>query len=98
MESKFFLRFLRAEAAGYPVLLIVSVVALATVVAPVALLGITGSGWALALAVVGLAVALAILAAAIHTAFSDDEDPAPGREACGSAPGEQDPPVIAKSW
>lgn len=79
MERKPFLRFHQAaEAAGYPVLLIVSVVALAIVVAPVTLLALTESGWAFALAIASLPVAVAAVAAAIHAAFSDGNDPASG--------------------
>ena len=91
LESKSLLRFHKAaEAAGYPVLLIISVVALATVVAPVALLGITESVWAFGLAIVSLLMALAVVAAAIHTAVSDGDDPATGRAGSGSAAGEHE--------
>lgn len=67
-----------AEAAGYPVLLIVSVVALAIVVAPVGLIGMTHSVWALALAVISLAIAIAVVAAAVEAALSDGHGPPDG--------------------
>jgi hypothetical protein len=60
-----------AEAAGYPALLIVSMISLGLVVVPVALLGLTRAGWALAVALLSLAAALAVLAAGIAAAFSE---------------------------
>jgi hypothetical protein len=62
-----------AESAGYPALLIVAMISLALVVVPVALLGLTRSGWVLALALVTLQLALALLAAAIGAAFDDGD-------------------------
>jgi hypothetical protein len=64
-----------AEAAGYPVLLIVSALCLGLVVVPVALLGLTDAGWLLGLAVVYLIVALAILTGVVAAALSDDDEP-----------------------
>jgi hypothetical protein len=57
--------FHRAEAAGYPALLIVSTVCLGLVVAPVALVGVTEAGWVFALALLSVIAALAILAGAL---------------------------------
>ena len=75
-----FLDFHRAaEAAGYPALLIVSMVCLALVVVPVALLGLTGAGWVLALALLSLVAAVAILAAAVDAAMSDADEPTRAR-------------------
>lgn len=72
MRSNPFLDFHRtAEAAGYPALLIVSMVCLGLVVGPVALLGLTGSDWMLAVALLSLIAAVTILAGAIDAAFSD---------------------------
>jgi hypothetical protein len=64
-----------AEAAGYPALLIVSMVSLALVVVPVVLLGLTQAGWMLGLAVLGLVMALALLAGAVNAALSDADEP-----------------------
>ena len=61
----------RAEAAGYPALLIVSVVSLALVVTPVLLLGLTRAVWVLALALLNLLLAMALLAGAVLAAMSD---------------------------
>jgi hypothetical protein len=75
MRGNPFLNFHRsAEAAGYPALLIVSVVCLALVVVPVALLGLTEAGWLLALALLSLVVAVGLLAGAIDAAMSDHGD------------------------
>ena len=87
MRGNPFLNFHRAaEAAGYPALLIVSVVCLALVVVPVALLGLTEAGWVLALALLSLVAAVAILAAAIDAAMSDYGEPAAGRTGADAAP------------
>jgi hypothetical protein len=83
-----------AEAGGYPALLIVSVVCLALVVVPVALLGLTGAGWVLALALLSLVVAVAILAGAVDAAMSDADEPDAGRASGhAAAPDEIDPAV-----
>ena len=75
MRDNPFLNFHRtAEAAGYPALLIASVVCLALVVVPVALLGLTRAGWVLALALLSLILALAILAGAVDAAMSDYDE------------------------
>jgi hypothetical protein len=93
MRGNPFLYFHRAaENAGYPALLIVSMVSLAVVVAPVALLGATRAGWALALALMGLIVAVAVLAGAIGAAFADREQPRDG-----AGPGRADEPDVAVS-
>ncbi|MGH2745829.1 MAG: hypothetical protein ACRDN8_25730 [Thermoleophilaceae bacterium] len=90
MRGNPFLSFHRtAEAAGYPALFIVSMVSLALVVAPVALLGATGAGWALALSLLSLIVAVAVLAGAIGAAFADREQP---RDAAGSVGAGTDEP------
>jgi hypothetical protein len=64
-----------AEAAGYPALLIVSLLCLGLVVLPVALLGLTGAGWLLALALLSLVAAVSILTGAIDAAMSDADEP-----------------------
>jgi hypothetical protein len=64
-----------AEAAGYPALLIVSLVSLGLVVAPIGLLALTQAVWALALALLMLIAAVAILAIEIDAAMSDYGEP-----------------------
>jgi hypothetical protein len=73
-----------AEAAGYPALLIVSVVCLGLVVVPLALLGLTDAGWVLAVALLNLIVAIAVLAGAVEAAMSDYDEPAAGRAGPGA--------------
>ena len=88
-----FLEFHRAaEAAGYPALLIVSMVCLALVVVPVALLGLIEAAWVLALALLSVIVAVAILAGAIDAALSDADEPARARPSAeaSSTPEESD--------
>jgi hypothetical protein len=86
MRRNPFLDFqLRAERAGYPALLFVSLLCLALVVLPVALLALTQAVWVLVLALVNLSGAIAILAAAIDASFADRgeadlEAPTPARE------------------
>ena len=78
MRDDPFLRFHRAaEAAGYPALLFVSIVSLATVLAPFLLLAVTQAAWAFAMAVLGLAASIAILSAGIWAALSDYDEPTP---------------------
>ena len=60
-----------AERAGYPALLIVSLLCLALVVVPVALLALIEAVWVLVLAVLSLGAAVAILAAGIGASFAD---------------------------
>jgi hypothetical protein len=60
-----------AERAGYPALLFVSLLCLALVLVPVALLALTQAVWVLALALLSLSGAVAILAAGIGAAFAD---------------------------
>jgi hypothetical protein len=62
-----------AEAAGYPALLIVSMISLALVVVPVTLLALTRAAWMLALAALSVPLALTVLAAAIGAAFSESD-------------------------
>jgi hypothetical protein len=77
MQSDPFLDFHQtAERAGYPALLIVSMVALGLVVAPVLLLALTRAVWVLVIAVFGIFVALALLAGEVDAAFADSDDPA----------------------
>jgi cytochrome bd-type quinol oxidase subunit 2 len=67
-----FLRFHRAaEAAGYPALLIVSMVALAMMVVAIVLLAAVQAAWAFVTAILTLIGSLALLAAAVEAAFSD---------------------------
>jgi hypothetical protein len=80
MRGNPFLNFHRAaEAAGYPALLIVSVVCLGLVVAAVALLALIPAGWVLALALLSIAVALVVLAGAMDASFSEGNEPPAGR-------------------
>jgi hypothetical protein len=80
-----------AEAAGYPALLIVSMLCLAFVVLPIALLALTQAGWVLGLALLSLIAAVATMAAAVEAAFSDSGEPARGRAGeGGGAPGDRD--------
>jgi hypothetical protein len=86
MRDNPFLNFhRRAEAAGYPALLIVSLVSLALVVTPVLLLGLTRAVWVLALALLNLLLAMAVLAGAVLAAMSDYGEPAEGRAGSGDA-------------
>jgi len=88
MRGNPFLNFHRAaEAAGYPALLIVSLVCLGLVVAPVALLGLTEAGWVFAIALLSLIAAVAILAGAIDAAMSDYGEPAASRTGVSAAAG-----------
>ena len=76
MRSDPFLDFHQtAERAGYPALLIVSMVSLGLVVAPVVLLALTGAVWVLVIAVISIFAALALLAAEMGAAFADGEEP-----------------------
>jgi cytochrome bd-type quinol oxidase subunit 2 len=76
MQSDPFIDFHRtAEAAGYPAMLVVSLVALAVVVLPVMLLALTRGVWALVLAVLSIFVALGLLAGAFEAAVADADDP-----------------------
>ena len=91
-----FLDFHRAaEAAGYPALLIVTIVCLALVVLPVALLGLIEAGWVLALALLSLVVAVAILAGAVDAALSDADEPARARTSAGTAGASDDSDSVA---
>jgi hypothetical protein len=72
MRRNPFLDFqLTAERAGYPALLIVSLLCLALVVVPVALLALTQAVWVLVLALLSLSGAVAILTAGIGASFAD---------------------------
>jgi hypothetical protein len=78
-----------AESAGYPALLIASVVCLGLVVAPVGLLALTRSAWVLALALLSLIGAVALLAGVIAASFADYDEPARRRgDAVGGEPEE----------
>ena len=78
MQSDPFLDFHRtAESAGYPAMLIVSVFALALVVAPVMLLALTRAVWVLVIAVLSIFAALALLAGAFGAAVADSDEPPP---------------------
>ena len=92
MRGNPFLNFHRsAEAAAYPALLIVSMVCLALVVTPVALLGLTRAVWVLALALLSMVFAVAVLAAAVDAALSDADESAVERTRPGVArPDEHD--------
>jgi hypothetical protein len=93
MRRNPFLDFqLTAERAGYPALLMVSLVCLALVVVPVALLALTQAVWVLVLALLSLSGAIAILTAGIGAAFADsgelDMDPSK------SAAAPEEPPRV----
>ena len=60
-----------AERAGYPALLIASMVALGLVVAPVALLALTRATWVLVIAVLSIFAAVALLAGEVDAALAD---------------------------
>jgi uncharacterized protein (DUF983 family) len=80
MQSDPFLDFHRtAEAAGYPAMFVVTIVALAVVVLPVMLLALTRGVWALVLAVLSIFVALGLLAGAFEAAVADSDDPSARR-------------------
>jgi hypothetical protein len=72
MRRNPFLDFqLTAERAGYPALLFVSLLCLALVIVPVALLALIQAVWVLALAMLSLSGAVVILAAGIGASFAD---------------------------
>ena len=79
MRTNPLLRFHRAaEAAGYPALLIVALVALTLVVATVMLLAMVGGVAAFALSMLSLVAAVGLVWAAIEAALSDADDPPAG--------------------
>jgi hypothetical protein len=95
MRGNPFLRFHRtAEAAGYPALLIISVVCLALVVTPVLLLGLTDAGWVLGLALLNLIVAIAVLAGAVLAALSDYDESAAGAAGRDVAASDERDPIV----
>ncbi len=90
MRSHPFLDFHQtAERAGYPALLIASMVALGLVVAPVALLALTRATWVLVIAVLSIFAAVALLAAEVDAAFADGAQP-PTRRTTSDAPTERE--------
>jgi hypothetical protein len=92
MRDQGFLRFHRAaEAAGYPAMLLVSMVSLTTVVVPVVLLALLQAAWTFVVAVLGLVAACAILAGAIWAALSDRDDADTGRANEQSSPALETP-------
>jgi hypothetical protein len=95
MRGNPFLNFHRkAEAAGYPALLIVSVVCLALVVTPVLLLGLTDAGWVLALALLNLIVAITVLAGEVLAALSDYDEPAAEPAGRAVAASDEHDPIV----
>jgi hypothetical protein len=68
-----------AERAGYPALLIASMIALGLVVAPVALLALTRATWVLVIAVLSIFAAVALLAGELDAALADGAQPPTGR-------------------
>jgi hypothetical protein len=95
MRGNPFLRFHRtAEAAGYPALLIVSVVCLALVVTPVLLLGLTDAGWVLGLALLHLILAIGVLAGAVLAALSDVDERAAGSARRDDAASDERNPIV----
>jgi hypothetical protein len=94
MRCRPFLDFqLTAERAGYPALLIVSLVCLTLVVVPVALLALTRAVWVLVLALLSLGGAIAILTAGIGAAFADHGEPELESPKAGTA-AEEHPDVV----
>ena len=90
MRRDHFLDFHRAaESAGYPALLLVTMVSLGAVVAPLVLLALTGAGWWLGVALLGLIAAIALLAGEFNAAVSDDGEP-PTRRTPAAAPTDGD--------
>jgi hypothetical protein len=75
-----------AERAGYPALLFVSLLCLALVLVPVALLALTRAVWVLGLAMVSLSAAIAILAGGIAASLADRGEAAPGGRARPEGP------------
>jgi hypothetical protein len=90
MRSHPFLDFHQtAERAGYPALLIASMVALGLVVAPVALLALTRATWVLVIAVLSIFAAVALLAGELDAAFADGAQP-PTRRTTSDRPAERE--------
>ena len=76
MRSDPFLDFHRtAEAAGYPAMLVMSMVALAVIVLPVMLLALTRGVWALVIALLSIFAALGLLAGAFQGAVAAADEP-----------------------
>ena len=95
MRGNPFFNFHRqAEAAGYPALLIVSVVCLALVVTPILLLGVTDAGWMLALALLNLIVAIGVLAGAVLAALSDVDERAASPASRDVAASDERNPIV----
>jgi hypothetical protein len=75
MQSDPFLDFHQtAERAGFPAMLIVSMVALGLVVTPVLLLALTQAVWMLVIAVLSIFAALALLAGEVSASFADGDE------------------------
>lgn len=72
-----------AERAGFPAMLIVSMVALGLVVAPVLVLALTRAVWMLVIAVLSIFAALALLAGEVGASFADGDEPPVHRAAAG---------------
>jgi hypothetical protein len=76
MWRKPFLDFqVRAERAGYPALLFVSLLCLAIVLVPFLLLALIEATWILVVALLSIVAAVAILSAGVAAAFADREEP-----------------------
>jgi hypothetical protein len=67
----------RAERAGYPALLLVSLLCLAIVVVPFLLLALIEATWVLVLALLSIAAAVATLSGGIAAALADQEESDP---------------------
>jgi membrane protein implicated in regulation of membrane protease activity len=86
MRPNPFIRFNRAaEAAGYPALLVVTVVCLAIVLAGVTLLALMQVTWAFVMAMLSLVIAVGILWAAMMASLSDPGEPAARHGVDGSS-------------
>jgi hypothetical protein len=67
----------RAERAGYPALLLVSLLCLAIVVVPFLLLALIEATWVLVVTLLSLVAAVAILSGGMAAALADQEEPDP---------------------
>jgi hypothetical protein len=75
MWRKPFLDFqVRAERAGYPALLLVSLLSLTIVVVPFLLLALIEATWMLVVTLLSLVLAVAILGAGIAAVFADRDE------------------------
>ena len=74
-KNPFVLSHRAAEAAGYPALLLLTLVCLGVTVVAIALTGMIETVWALVWAVLTMIGAAAILTVGVYVAMADDEEP-----------------------